>query len=443
MTTHKLIIGDVMKVLSKIESNSVDTVMTSPPYYGLRDYGIGTESLWNKDKNCEHTFGNEIIQRSFGGVGNNANVGNQKNNVMNGHEKKGQFCTKCNAWYGKLGLEPTLGLFIEHLIEVFSEIKRVLKPTGSFYLNLGDCYAGHKGFDNLAYGGKPHNDIKNHTTTHLPAKCLTLLPSRVAIALIDDGWILRNDIIWTKPNHMPSSVKDRLTNSYEHIFHFVKQRKYHYDLDEIRVPHKVCGVTDKRPMGILRQKLYEGSAYHKSDDPHLKQYQGKFEGKGEDAENYGSPRARTQRKGANTGDNNKEPYKQNNPHRIRLKQDNVPSKNASLYKGFNKRWKDDEDKNTKGKNPSDTWIMTTEPYPKAHFATYPQKICVRPIKSSCPPNGIVLDPFAGSGTTAKVARELGRNSISIDINPDSKGLWWKRVSAGESLDDTFEVEVVE
>ena len=256
MTTHKLIIGDVMKVLATVESDSVDLVMTSPPYFGLRDYGEGTKSVWDGDKNCEHIWIKEKTNRpkSSGGKTTIGSKINDAQHIVNYKDRApySDFCSKCNAWYGKLGLEPTLGLFIEHLIEVFSEIKRVLKPTGSFYLNLGDCYAGHKGFDNLAYGGKPHNDIKNHTTNpDLPAKCLTLLPSRVAIALIDDGWILRNDIIWTKPNHMPSSVKDRLTNSYEHIFHLVKQRKYHYDLDEIRIPHKVCGVTDKRPMGIL------------------------------------------------------------------------------------------------------------------------------------------------------------------------------------------------
>jgi len=143
---------------------------------------------------------------------------------------------------GQLGLEPTYEDYVQHIVEVCRELWRVLTKDGSFYLNLGDTYAGNKlGKTDKKVAEYVKDSQKNLVKTrpaNISAKCLIGIPWRVALALIDDGWILRNDVIWHKPNCMPSSVKDRLTNTYEHIFHFVKSRKYYYNLDAIRQPHK-------------------------------------------------------------------------------------------------------------------------------------------------------------------------------------------------------------
>lgn len=171
-----------------LEDTSIDAVITSPPYWGLRDYG-------------------------------------------------------CN---GQIGLEKHPSEYINHLVSVGKEIKRVLKKTGSFYLNLGDTYCGGGknkpsqtvGKNNsYQYGGVQPNCNLDFDGGWLQPKQLMLIPVRVAIALQDDGWVLRNDIIWHKPNPMPSSVKDRLNCTFEHVFHFVKSRKYYYNLDMIREPH--------------------------------------------------------------------------------------------------------------------------------------------------------------------------------------------------------------
>ncbi|MBI2183955.1 MAG: site-specific DNA-methyltransferase [Thaumarchaeota archaeon] len=200
---------------------------------------------------------------------------------------------------GQIGLEPDYREYVNKLVSIFVELQRVLKKDGSFYLNLGDTYSHSGGAGGQYHRLSSKNRIdgfkkyQGHRVKSLPPKCMIGIPWRIAFALIHKGWILRNDIIWHKPNALPSSVKDRLTNTYEHVFHFVKSRKYFYNLDAIRVPHKVVGVTDLRPPGILRQRLYERSRYNFSKDPHLKQYQGKFES---DSEKFGSPRARRTRK---------------------------------------------------------------------------------------------------------------------------------------------------
>ena len=189
---NTIICGDALEELKKFPDNSIDTIITSPPYWGLRDYGIE----------------------------------------------------------GQLGLEPTLDLYLEHLLETTAELKRVLKPTGVMFWNHGDCYGGS--FQN--YGNRTGGQRRKNTrsfnregnpkerispTAYYTAKCLALQNYRLILKMIDNqGWILRNTIIWHKPNHMPSSVKDRFANSYEPIFMLVKNKKYWFDLDAVRLPHK-------------------------------------------------------------------------------------------------------------------------------------------------------------------------------------------------------------
>jgi len=399
LPVNQILCGDCIQVMNEFPKASVDLVVTSPPYWGLRDYGVD----------------------------------------------------------GQIGLEDHPNKYIESLVLVARQIRRVLKKSGSFYLNLGDTYFGKLGFTE-EYANKkqwhPEKPLRGNCKKDgkwLQPKQLMLIPSRTAIALQEDGWVLRNDIVWFKPNHMPSSVTDRLTNSWEHVFHFVKARKYFYDLDAIRKPHKVCGVTDKRPMGVLRQKLYPNSRYNKSDDSHLAQFQykGKFEGS-KDAELFGSPRARTQRdyqytgKGnpnnkrlgagrqvrGECGDNKKrhlgcEP-KGKNPGDIRKIEQTAE---FFIQKGSGGNVNLPASTHPQGKNPSDFWKITTKPFNGAHFAVFPPNLIKPIIKSSCPKNGVVLDPFCGSGTALVVAHKLGRKWVGIDLNPKYKEIALKRLES--------------
>ena len=233
----------------------------------------------------------------------------------------------------------------------------------------------------------------------------------------EQGWILRNKIIWYKPNHMPSSVKDRLSNSYEFIFFFTKSRKYYFNLDKVRVPNLVVGVTDMRPAGILRQRLYDGSRYNESDDPHLAQF--KYDGKilQEDAEALGSPRARELRYNSKNTEENKD--------------DQAFRLTNSLF--VSRQSGNRNNTNPAGKNPGDIWRITTQPFTEAHFACFPPQLPEYAIDAGCPDNGIVLDPFAGSGTTLQVAHEKRLEGIGIEINPKYINIIKKRLHANELL----------
>jgi DNA modification methylase len=195
---------------------SIDMVMFSPPYWGLRDYGEGTETVWGGSSDCRHEWVKEVC----GLVHENRNnlrgsqeevVGKTGTAWIRKYDQKTVgFCVKCGAWRGQLGLEPNSQMYIAHMVEVCREIKRVLKKTGSVYIVLGDTFMNKQKLG---------------------------IPWCIRFALNEDGWISRSDIVWHKPNAMPSSVKDRLNTTYEMIFHFVKHEKYYYNLDAIREPH--------------------------------------------------------------------------------------------------------------------------------------------------------------------------------------------------------------
>ena len=393
---NQIVQGDCVEVIKTFPEESIDMVMFSPPYWGLRDYGVK----------------------------------------------------------GQIGIENHPNQYIAKMVGVCKELRRVLKKSGSMYIVLGDTY----------YGGGAHHSPKSmgkHATPKVLAKYKTtkelyglkviranreaeksepwlkpkqkmMIPARVAIALQDDGWTLRNDIIWHKPNHMPSSVKDRLTSSYEHIFHFAKARKYYYNLDAIRVPHKTADelfTRKTKPFGKKGSPSYRNAPVNES-------YHGKFDGFAEESENFGSPRARTQRK---TG--------KNNPHRMRKEKDKYIPLDPDRPNDLS---------HPKGKNPSDVvgakfrigdgyrqgmdfWSVNTKPFKGAHFAVYPEAICEKPIKSSCPQNGIVLDLMCGSGATLVKAKKLGRRYIGIELNPEYVEIAKKRLSVIPEKLDKFMV----
>lgn len=340
---------DTLEFLKNLPEDCIDLVMTSPPYWGLRDYQVS----------------------------------------------------------GQLGLEPTFEEYISKSLEIYSEIKRVLKPTGSFYLNIGDTYSGSgmghgqtedsKDFHNVSK--QSYYPTSNHPVLQskckLPKKSLIGIPWRIALAMIEQGWILRNAIIWRKPNAMPSSVRDRLNSTYEFVFHFVKSQKYYYDLDVIRVPHKTASIKRiKYPMNPYGTKQAGGKV----------RMTGSSKG---DLENV---RIKLNPKGKNPGDVIMEGI-----GKYQETKRNIPKGGAHLeYGGLCSR--DAKHFHSSGKNPGDFWEISTQSFKGQHFATYPEKLCEIPIKSSCPDGGIVLDPFCGSGTTCLMAKKLNKKYIGVDLN---------------------------
>ena len=269
-----ILCGDALEQLRTLEPDSVHTCVTSPPYYNLRDYGMA----------------------------------------------------------GQIGAEATPEEYIENLVKVFREVQRVLRPNGTLWINIGDSYATRSG----AQPPANTRNIHGHTAKQLPTgykyKDLMGIPWMLAFALRTDGWHLRQDIIWAKPNCMPESVRDRCTKSHEYIFLLSKSDRYYFDAAAISEPIAEINVT----------------RYLKS-----------FGGKG---------------------------YRNEVPNLRR-----------------NKR---------------DVWIIGTGGFKGAHFAVFPEKLVEPCILAGCPEGGLVLDPFAGSGTTGVVAKHLARNFIGIELNPE-------------------------
>lgn len=306
-------VGDCIEVLRKLPDESVHCCVTSPPYWGLRDYGVD----------------------------------------------------------GQIGLEDTLDGFVAKMVEVFREVRRVLARDGTCWMNLGDAYSSDGG----AGGQGKRGDLANRSVVHarikmkrhpLPPKNLLGIPWRVALALQDDGWILRQDIIWHKPAPMPESVRDRCTKAHEYLFLLVRSEKYHWDHQANLEP-----VT--------------GGAH---------------------------PRRRVTPAGWGQGDQPRDPRALNTPEHHR-KVAGVTPKSAPEGNG----------------KVRSVWTIPSEPTKEAHFAAYPRAL-VRPcILAGCPAQGVVLDPFAGTGTTGAVALELGRSAVLIELNPEYAAICENRCHA--------------
>lgn len=308
-----IIQGDVRQKLKELPDTSVNCCVTSPPYWGLRDYGMD----------------------------------------------------------GQLGLEKTPEQYVQNMVEVFREVKRVLRDDGTLWLNLGDSYMGassehkdggsfgensviaKKTQSGIPNGGRKerHNALKE---MGLKQKDLVGIPWMVAFALRADGWYLRSDIIWHKPNPMPESVTDRPTKAHEYIFLLSKSERYYYDIDAIREPH--TSLDD-----LQRRKTLD----NKGD--------------------YGGVR---------------------------------PDLGRSRDEFFHE----------KGRNKRTVWTVTTKPFADAHFATYPPELIEPCIIAGCPEGGTVLDPFNGAGTTGLVALQNNRQYIGIELNPEYVKIAEKRLS---------------
>ena len=332
-----LYLGDCTEAMQSMAAESVQCVVTSPPYWGLRDYGVD----------------------------------------------------------GQIGLEDTPEEYVQKMVDVFREVRRVLRGDGTVWLNMGDCYAGSgKAGNNPEYWGK-HKEFGHLTGSNpgrfgrarvipppgLKPKDLVGIPWRAALALQADGWYLRQDIIWSKPNPMPESVTDRCTKAHEYIFLLSKSARYFYNADAIKEP--ATNTTTKMPDG-----WDTGSGSH-----------GSFHRNGRE-------------KGKKTRGQERE------------------------HEGFRDKWDGmtKQEQGSFGRNKRSVWTVSTSRYSAAHFATFPPKLIEPCILAGSRPGDTVLDPFGGSGTTAGVAMQHGRKAILCELSEEYGALVPARI---ESITDAY------
>ena len=225
---NTVIQGDALTELKKLPDESINMCCSSPPYWALRAYST-TPQVWGGDEKCEHKWGKDIVQKKSGGT-EKTNIGNFKDDRIH-YESKTQFCSKCGAWRGELGLEPDFSLYLDHLCAVYDEVYRVLRKDGCCFVNIGDTYSGSGGDhkehhkNDAGFQGATFHGCQAKNPESIPAKSLCLIPQRFAIAMVERGWIIRNLINWVKPNPMPSSAKDRFTIDSESVFMLVKSNE--------------------------------------------------------------------------------------------------------------------------------------------------------------------------------------------------------------------------
>lgn len=318
--TWRVLEGDCRAVLATLPAESAQCCVTSPPYWGLRDYGVA----------------------------------------------------------GQLGLEATPGEYVATMVEVFREVRRVLRPDGALWLNLGDSYAGQA-------GGAPGSNAQVTNTRAgrqsrpgarregdgLKPKDLVGIPWRVAFALQADGWWLRSDVVWSKPNPMPESVTDRPTKAHEYVFLLTKSSSYFYDADAIREDFAPTSLADSR-IGTERTRDYSAAA---------------------DA--FGAGTSASRRCAGNA---------LGNPDA--------------------------------GRNCRSVWTISTKPFAGAHFAVMPWDLAERCILAGSSAGSTVLDPFCGAGTVGMVARRHGRSFVGIELNPAYAEMARERISGDMPLFNT-------
>jgi len=325
--TTQVIIGDCREALGSLPDASVNCCVTSPPYFGLRDYGVN----------------------------------------------------------GQIGLEQTPQAYVDELVFVFREVKRVLRDDGTLWLNLGDSYNAHPGqrkttdaagpkqMSNRGAPGAPSRHV-----SELKPKDLIGIPWRVAFALQTDGWYLRQDIIWNKPNPMPESVRDRCTKAHEYVFMLSKSARYLYDAEAISEEMVYSGLTGQDASGFKDPKAFNGKHARATGDVYS-------------AQAFTSPQSAPRGPKSNFGDSNGR------------------------------------------RNKRSVWTIATKPFADAHFATMAPELARTCILAGCPLGGTVLDPFGGAGTTGLVADQLQRNAVLIELNPSYADMARKRIDVDAGM----------
>ena len=387
--TCKIITGDAFEQLKKLPDCSVDCCVTSPPYYGLRDYG--TAQWTGGDGTCDHIDPKANFLRRSENINERCGTG-----ISHKHKNCCQqyktVCEKCGAvrMDNQIGLEETLEEYIDKLVKVFHEVKRVLKDDGTLWLNIGDSYAG-SGKGAAAYPGNAAKYKQGTNRGMLGAKATTEIkipqgmkrkdlmgvPWLLAFALRADGWYLRQDIIWYKPNCMPESVTDRCTKSHEYIFLFSKYPKYYFDYKTIMEP--AVGFDKSSPRGS-KGTMTPNSGRRKGNSKSFR--------------------------GGGTYTNNQ--LFNNSTSAERETHGNAPNETGLRRK-------------------RSVWNIPTRGYTEAHYATFPESLVEPCVLAGCRPGGVVLDPFLGSGTTAVVTAKHGRGFIGIELNPNNVNMARKRV----------------
>lgn len=400
----------VLEGLKKLPDKSIDMVMTSPPYWSLRDYGKHTDVIWGGDPKCKHSFRNKIELKKTCGESETTKIRNNKEIRALTYSSK--FCCKCGAWKGQLGLEPTVDLFIEHLIGIFDEVHRVLRKTGTCWVNFGDTYYTTSC---RSYQGDINNSEK------LPQKSLLLIPFRFALAMVNRGWILRNVVIWHKPNCLPSSAKDRFTMDFEYLFFFTKSQKYYFE----------------KQLEPLQSSSIKRSLCSHSASPYKKQYDG------ENMSKFINPQGRNKRcvwkiptrpfKGAHFAVFPELlceiPIKAGCPEEV-CKKCGMPKLqriDGGNSVAFNYRIRDVENGRIKhiDRKASAKELAGS---PKGKYTSRLKVKTILGCRCNAGSNaGIVLDLFMGSGTTAVVAKKLNRNFIGFELNPEYVRIAKKRL----------------
>ncbi len=349
MKRWEILQGDVRETLRALETGSVQTCVTSPPYFGLRDYGVS----------------------------------------------------------GQIGLEPTPAEYVEQMVAVFREVRRVLRDDGTLWLNLGDSYASGGGTG--SQGSRGERFDRRHTReTLMPVrkwpheaikpKDLIGIPWRVAFALQQDGWYLRQDIIWHKSNPMPESVRDRCTKAHEYVFLLSKSERYYWDAEAMQEPANLTGKGNANG--------FRGGAYI-NNSPFDNAAGGN----------------RTQK--GNVGTRSKrDSFKRDGSKRAEV----IPGQSVGTHRPD----RPESEYDVFTRNRRSVWTVATRPYKGAHFATFPPALIEPCVLAGAPFDGLVLDPFTGSGTTAAVALQHGRRFIGCELNPDYIKLAEARIAAAEA-----------
>jgi DNA modification methylase len=339
--------GDCREVLQTMPDQSVHCCVTSPPYFGLRDYGVD----------------------------------------------------------GQIGLELTPELFVDEMVSVFREVRRVLRDDGTLWLNLGDSYTPVNRGENARprretmtgmQVGNPHADIPTRKEViqglargGFKQKDLMGIPWMVAFALRADGWYLRQDIIWSKPNPMPESVTDRCTKAHEYIFLMSKSARYHYDAEAVA-------------------EAVTASTVERLSQPNLENQTGSARVPGK---TNGNMKA--------VGRSARDSFKRNGSKREQ------PMVGQAM--GTHRPDRPESAYSLETRNRRSVWTVPTQPFKEAHFATFPPELIEPCIKAGCPAGGVVLDPFGGAGTTGLVADRLCRDAILIELNPEYAAIADRRI----------------
>jgi DNA modification methylase len=354
----RILTGDCRDVLRSLPDESVNCCVTSPPYFGLRDYGVN----------------------------------------------------------GQIGLEETPAAFVAEMVSVFREVRRVLRKDGTLWLNLGDSYAGSRCGEQGASGQIADRSVAaarcrslNKTAAGaLKAKDRMMIPARVAIALQEDGWYLRDEIVWHKPNPMPSSVTDRTTPAHEMLYMLSRSSRYAYDADAIKEP-SVSGHPSGNGFARPQQVARGGRGNAEQWQPVRPQ--------AVRAREIAAEKGLTEAhiaaiKAVGITDVGKAQTTQDGFGKNTAEMMRLAAEAKVALGGYYREFLIAEMRNKRS-----VWTVPVMPFSEAHFATFPADLITDAIKAGCPAGGTVLDPFGGAGTTALVADRLGRDAILIELNP--------------------------